>query len=432
MRITILTLGTHGDVQPFVALGIGLQRAGHTVRLAARDNFREFVLRNGLEFASLGSEPVPGQEKETFFSTLIHAARVTGAFLPGISAPSWPGELHWLDELVERSWQACQGADAVVSGILFFWVNSFAEKLGVPWFIGLLQPCTPTRSFPNLFFTSLLPPGTSLGGALNMATHRVVERLFYAVTLRLINPPRQRILGMPPLRNSKPIARFYNEQAVVLCAYSAALSAKPPDWPMKHHVTGYWFLDQQSNWSPPSDLLDFLAAGPAPVYVGFGSFSDKDPKRLTDIVVEALARTRQRGILLTGWGGLTRADLPDSIFTIASVPHDWLFPRMAAVVHHGGAGTTGAALRAGVPAVAIPWRADHPFFANCAYKIGASTRPIPKNKLSADRLASAIETALHDSRIRERAAAAARQMAGEDGVARAVQLIENDATVRIT
>src|SRR2546423_7868595 len=177
MRITILTLGTHGDVQPFVALGIALQRSGHIVRLAARDNFNEFVTEHGLEFASLGKEP-QRQKAESVFASLSYAARVAGSFIPGRSAPTWPEQLPWLDELVERSWQACQGADAVISGILLFWVNSFAEKLNIPSFIGLLQPCTPTRAFPNLFLTALFPSVTNLGGALNMLTHRIVERLF--------------------------------------------------------------------------------------------------------------------------------------------------------------------------------------------------------------------------------------------------------------
>jgi sterol 3beta-glucosyltransferase len=158
--------------------------------------------------------------------------------------------------------------------------------------------------------------------------------------------------------------------------------------------------------------------------VGFGSFADEDPKPLTDLVLDSLRRTRQRGLLLTGWGGLDQSKLPDNIFAIESLPHDWLFPRVAAVVHHGGAGTTGAVVRAGVPSIAIPWRGDHPFFAESAYDIGAGPPPIPKRWLSAGRLAAAIEAAVLEPRIREGAAAAARRMAKEDGVARAVEIIE--------
>jgi UDP:flavonoid glycosyltransferase YjiC (YdhE family) len=269
----------------------------------------------------------------------------------------------------------------------------------------------------------MFPSITNLGGSLNLLTHRVVERFFYAVSLRLINLARRDVLSMSPLANSKPIAQFYYERAVVMCAYSPTLSPRPADWPQSHHVTGYWFLET-TNWNPPADLVRFLSSGPPPVYVGFGSFSDKDPGRLTNVVVEALERVRQRGILLTGWGGLSRSDLPDTIFPIASVPHDWLFPRMAAIVHHGGAGTTGAAIRAGIPGVAIPWRADHPFFANCAYKIGAAARPIPKKKLTAERLAAALDLALHDPYIRNCTSSAASEFGKEDGLLRAATLIE--------
>jgi sterol 3beta-glucosyltransferase len=422
MRITILTLGTHGDVQPFVALGIRLQRSGHRVRLAARDSFQEFVTSHGLEFASLGKEP-GRQEADSFLVALSSLARVAGSFVPGRKAPIWPDQLPWLNDLVERSWRACEDADAVVSGILFFWVQSFAERLNVPWFIGLLQPCTPTRAFPNLFLTAMFPSITNLGSSLNMLTHRVVERLFYAVSLRLINLARRDVLKMPPLPNAKPIAQFYNERAVVMCAYSPTLSPRPTDWPQSHQVTGYWFLEN-TNWNPPLELVEFLSSGPPPIYVGFGSFSDKDPDKLTSVVVKALERVRQRGVLLTGWGGLSRSDLPETIFPIASVPHDWLFPRMAAIVHHGGAGTTGSAIRAGIPAVSIPWRADHPFFANRAYAIGVSTRPIPKKKLTADRLTAALDLVLHDPHIRNCTSAAAREFGKEDGLLLATTLIE--------
>jgi len=426
MRITLLTLGTHGDVQPFVALGVGLQRARHVVRLAARDKYRSFVTSHGLEFASLGDE-VDDEKMGKAIPTeppgkLVQAVQLTRSFLPGHTAPSWPETLPWLDWLVERSFKACEGADAVVSGIMTLWANSLAEKLKVPWFIGLLQPCTPTRAFPSLPFMPYVP--STLGGGLNRLTHRIAARVFFETILRMTNLSREEILGLPPLMNTKPLARFYNKQTVILYAYSPTLSPKPDDWPEWHHVTGYWYLDQASNWNPPSSLVDFLANGPSPVCVGFGSFQDKDPKRLTAVIVEALSRTGQRGILLTGWGGLKSADLPQTIFPIESVPHDWLYPRVAAVVHHGGAGTVGAALRAGVPSVSIPWRRDHPFFAACAHRIGVSPHPIPKNQLSVDRLAAAIDLAVRDQRIREHAVNVAKQVGTEDGVQRAIQIIE--------
>lgn len=431
MRITILTLGTHGDVQPFVALGIGLERSGHRVRLAALDRYREFVTSRGLAFASLGElearvEGPPGRReaRRHLARTLVRVARIAGSFLPRAAPPGWPEPTPWLDRLMRSSWKACQDAEVIISGILFFWVCHLAEKLGVPCYLGFLQPLTPTREFPSLFLTAACPSWVRLGGRFNRLTHRVVERVFYEVSLRLANAGRRELLGLPPLADSGPLASFYNERAAVLYAYSPTLVPKPADWPAWHHVTGFWFLDRPSDWRPPAELVEFLAAGPPPVCVGFGSFSDRNPQRLTGIVLEALARSRQRGILLSGWGGLLKEELPDTVFSIDFVPHDWLFPQVAAVVHHGGAGTTGAVLRAGVPSVSIPWRADHPFFARRTFALGTSPRPIPKRRLSAARLAAAIDAAVRDPRLRERAAAVARQIRHEDGVARAVEAVQ--------
>jgi len=172
MRITILTLGTHGDVQPFVALGIGLQRAGHTVRVAARDRYREFITCRGLEFASLGGDPPAGGPPAGWTTSalrlpgeLLHMARIARSFLPGRSAPRWPGRTPWLDRLMESSWKACEDAEAIVAGVLFFWVCHFAEKLDVPCYLGFLQPLTPTRRFPSVFFTARVPAWVRLPGA---------------------------------------------------------------------------------------------------------------------------------------------------------------------------------------------------------------------------------------------------------------------------
>lgn len=428
MRITILTLGTHGDVRPFVALGLGLQRSGHAVRLAATDEHRAFVTEHGLEFASLGDLSADAEEARQRTSTalrrLVRLARIAGRFFLAGSPPAWSERPRWLDPLIEKSWKACQDAEVIISGVLSFWVSHFAEKLNVPCYVGLLQPLTPTRRFPSVFFTALFPSWVRLGGGFNRLSHRLMERIFYAFSLRLTNVPRQEILGLAPLADTHSVEKFYNEQAVILYGYSPLVCPKPVDWPEWHHVTGFWTLDDVSEWRPPQALVDFLSAGPAPVYVGFGSFSEQRPGRLTEIVLEALSLTGQRGVLLVGWGGLAGVDLPDTVFPIESAPHDWLFPRMVTVVHHGGAGTVGAALKAGVPSVSIPWRGDHPFFARCAFELGTSPRPIPKRRLTAKRLAAAIAKTIEDPRMRERAAAVAQEVRKEDGVARAVEILE--------
>src|SRR5690606_35862025 len=163
------------------------------------------------------------------------------------------------------------------------------------------------------------------------------------------------------------------------------------------HITGYLFLDEQAGWQPPPALEAFLDAGEPPVYIGFGSMAGRDPEAMTALVVEALALCGRRGLLLTGWGGLHAGAVPESIFVLDAAPHSWLFPRMAAVVHHGGAGTTAEGLRAGVPAVVVPFLFDQPFWGARIEALGVGPAPIPRKQLTAARLAGAIHRAVSDA-----------------------------------
>jgi sterol 3beta-glucosyltransferase len=167
----------------------------------------------------------------------------------------------------------------------------------------------------------------------------------------------------------------------MLYAYSSQVLPVPADYPPHVHVTGYWFLDQINQWQPPSDLVGFLEAGTPPVYVGFGSMSGTKAQEHANIVLEALAQTGQRGLLASGWGGLKATDLPGNIFMLEQAPHEWLFPQVSAVVHHGGAGTTAAGLRAGKPTVIVPLIADQPFWGNVIYRLGVGPQPIPQKSL---------------------------------------------------
>jgi UDP:flavonoid glycosyltransferase YjiC (YdhE family) len=209
----------------------------------------------------------------------------------------------------------------------------------------------------------------------------------------------------------------------MLYCYSPAVVPKPPDWGEHAHVTGYWFLDHPPDWQPPADLVDFLESGPPPIYVGLGSISSRDPEKTSRIVLDSLRQAGQRGVIATGWGGLSQSDLPDEVFVTEAVPHDWLFPRMAAVVHHGGAGTTGAGLRASVPSIIVPVSNDQPFWGRRVKALGAGPAPIPRKRLTADRLAHAICVAVTDEAIRKRAAELGETIRAEDGVANAVRII---------
>jgi UDP:flavonoid glycosyltransferase YjiC (YdhE family) len=200
---------------------------------------------------------------------------------------------------------------------------------------------------------------------------------------------------------------------------------RPPHWPPWYHLTGYWLLDQSADWQPPAQLAEFLEAGPPPVSIGFGSMPMVDQERLTTIAVEALRQTGQRGLLLAGWGGLGRGDLPDDVLRVDDVPHDWLFPRVAAAVHHGGAGTTAASLSAGVPTVTVPFITDQTYWGTRVAELGVGPPPIRPEHLTTARLTAAIRQVTTDQAMRERAANLGKQLKQEDGVACAVEIIEH-------
>jgi sterol 3beta-glucosyltransferase len=210
----------------------------------------------------------------------------------------------------------------------------------------------------------------------------------------------------------------------MLSAYSPNIIPHSADWPDSVHVTGYFFLDTQADWQPSSELKAFLEAGDPPVYIGFGSMAGRNPEQLARLILEALAKSGQRGLLLTGWGGMRTELVPDNVFVVDSAPHSWLFPRMAAVVHHGGAGTTAEGLRAGVPTVIVPFVFDQPFWGARVKALGLGPDPIPQKNLTADRLAYAIRIAVTDSGMKQRANSYGVAIRAENGIGNAVKIIK--------
>lgn len=236
-----------------------------------------------------------------------------------------------------------------------------------------------------------------------------------------VNSFRERY-GLPPFT----AASFYRilSAAPLMGAYSDHVIPRPPDWPENMHISGYWFLDPQAEWQPEGELMSFLEAGDSPVCIGFGSMSGRNPEKLAALVLEALAKSGQRGVLLTGWGGMRALSVPDSVYVLDSAPHSWLFPRMAAVVHHGGAGTTAEGLRAGVPSIILPFAVDQAFWGRRIEALGVGPEPIPQKKLTAEGLARAIHLAVSRPAIRQRAADLGAAIRAEDGVGTAVRVIQ--------
>jgi sterol 3beta-glucosyltransferase len=408
MRILIMTMGTRGDVQPYIALALGLSRAGHSVTLATLTAFEDMVREHGLAFA-----PLRGDFLE-MLQTPQGKAAVVGKANP---LELWRQARPRLRRLLDEQPEAARGADAIIFHPKTMGGQSLAERFDVPGIMALLQPLyAPTRTF-----ASMLMPADNLGGALNLASHRLTNWAMGAAVSGVLNRWREESLGLGPVRDQltlhgRPLPRIYG--------YSPQVLPAPPDWAPECAVAGYWFLERAPDWRPPERLEAFLQDGPPPVYVGFGSMPSRDAQAQTRLVLEALAQSGQRGVLATGWGGLAAADVPADVYLLDAAPHDWLFPRVAAVVHHGGAGTTAAGLRAGVPNVICPFFGDQPFWGRRVAALGVGPQPCPQQRLSVGRLAEAIRAAVEDSAMRERAAVLGARIRAEDGVARAVELVE--------
>lgn len=415
MRITILAAGSRGDIQPFLALGVGLQAAGHRVRFAAFRNFAPLVEPYGLEFwpveadfqAILGGED--GQELMSSSRNLLQLTRGIGRTVGPI-----------LNQLGDDFWRACQGADLIFSGLngVPFFGFEFAQKLGVPCINGCVVPLLGTRAWPN----PMWPLRVNFGGAYNQFTHAVIARLGWQIFGKPINAWRRETLNLPVISRAESFAQI--DRLPMAIGLSPHVIAKPPDWPEWYTLTGYWFLPRPIDWTPPADLVRFLEAGEPPICFSFGSMSDKNSGETTRIVIEALKRLDRRGILVTAWGGLRSAEGSDRVFAIETVPFDWLWPQCAAVVHHGGAGATSASLRAGIPTIVVPFFADQPFWGQRVYELGAGPKPIPRKQLTIERLAVAIDRAVGDRALRAQAANIGRKIQSEDGIAQAVAFIE--------
>lgn len=419
MKISIITFGSRGDVQPHIALGAGLQAAGHQVRLVTHELFEPLVRRLGMDFFPVQVNPRAIVEDEQGKQWLGSGNNFLQFFrrFSRIAAPL-------IRQAMLDCWQACQGSNAIICSPLALCVtSSIAEKLDIPCWIGAGQPLTPTGAFAIPFFPPA-PTWLPARASYHRLSYTLSARLFWQLLRAPINQARQELLNLPPLPATWLYEQVREQRLPVLYYYSPSILPSPPDWGNRYCVTGYWFLHDDGDWQPSQALLDFLASGAPPVYVGFGSMNTQQAEKITEIVLEALARTKQRAVLSAGWGNIGgNSNLPDNVFKVEFVPHDWLFPQMAAVVQHGGAGTMAACLRAGVPPVVIPFFGDQPFWARRFHALGLTPQPIPQKRLTTERLTRAISTATSDEALQERVKAISERIRAENGVGQAVEII---------
>ncbi|WPP29693.1 glycosyltransferase [Streptomyces sp. CL7] len=399
MRILIAAAGSRGDVAPYTGLGAELRRAGHEVTLAATGTFAPLAHEAGLEFRSLPAD-TQTRDDATGRRGLLRAA---SAFVTELGQ----GFVDAVDE----------GTDLLLLSTTTAPLGwHLAEATGVPSLGVYLQPTAPTGDFPPVVTGS-----RSLGRPANRAAGRFALRRADRVYARAVAQLRRR-LALPPASPSEVRQRQEEANWPVLHGFSTALVPRPSDWRPGLDVVGNWWPHHDPAERLPSELEDFLSAGPRPVLVDFGSMASGDGERLSAIAVRALRRAGMRGILQAGSAGLA-AD-GDDVLTVGDVPHALLFPRLAAVVHHGGAGTSAAALRAGVPAVPVPVTADQPFWARRLAALGAATDPVPLRHLTAERLADSLDRAVNQESHRRAAARAAQHMATENGARRALRTIQ--------
>lgn len=420
MRIDIVAIGSHGDVRPTVALGLGLQRAGHTVRIVTLGGFEAFVRSHGLDQLSIGgrwpeiASTAEGQE------WIARRASATG-FLRGFVKVA----TSVVDAGIADYWAAGQDAEAIVATSLGLLVGvHVAERRRVPLVRVHTSPFTPTR----YDWAGRWNLRTAVQGDLRAAAGAALRLVIWRRLRGTTDAARQRVLALPPSVRGDPFRVMDRMRIPVLDAYSPSVVTRPPDWGEWIHVTGYWFLDEPPGWRPPDELLDFLESGPPPVFVGFGSTPFPEPEAATDLVLRALARSGRRGVLLAGGSGLATGRLSDEVLSLESTSHEWLFRHVGAAVHHGGAGVTGAALRAGLPSVVVPVFADQPFWGQRVFDLGVGPRPIPARRLTETALAEAIRSSA-DTGMQQRAARLGERIRREDGVARAVELIQRHLRV---
>jgi sterol 3beta-glucosyltransferase len=416
VNITILAWGGNGDVLPMLALAKGLRRAGHAVAFAAPVRHRRAAEDLGCCFFAVGPDPdrmleAPGMQSSLRSTSGIGALRTIGR-LARIMVDGW----------MSGCLPAVEGADAIVGGFVpgFLIGTSLSEKSGAPFLPAFLIPLTPTRFEPTfaLFLVR------TLGPVLNRLTHIGTLHLIWKMLLPAVNRCRREELGLAPAGRGGWFLDHIQHGKPVLYGYSRHVVPVPADWDTCNRVTGYWFPDPTPDFRPPRDLERFLESGPPPVAVGFGSMTGRESGEWMRISLDALRKCGRRGILLTGTAPVPDIPSGADVFTADFLPHAWLYGRAAAAVHHGGAGTTGAALRAGIPAVTVPHNFDQPFWGKRVARLGAGPPPILRRRLTADRLAAAIDRALTDVDMRRRAAALGRLIRAENGTAEAVSVVD--------
>ncbi len=409
--LVLLTSGTRGDVQPVIALALGLRAAGRAVKIVAPPAFGEWIVSFGIPFASVEGNPSElllgpgGQSALTFDGNPLRSLAASFDFLRR-ARPIYA-------RMLASAFEACRDASALLVGLPSLWGTHLAEALDLPCGGVFTQPVTPTGEFPS----PLLPATLNLGSIYNRLTYQIASQATFLPWRGVINTWRKR-QGLKPL----PGFDFHARLELLLYGFSPQVVPPPADWPASVRITGYWPLAEAHPPQIPEPLRDFLAAKPLPLYFTFGSPGARQTERMLDMLTAAVQQAGQRAILSLP-NDFSSPKLPSLIFPLSSpVSHAWLFPQLSGVIHHGGAGTTGAGLRAGLPTLVMPLAVDQFFWGQRVAALGVGPPPIPQRDLTVGRLVAALE-ALQNDQMRAKARVLGGRLKDEGGVEAAVKVI---------
>jgi sterol 3beta-glucosyltransferase len=423
MKIAITTVGTRGDLQPYIALALGLKEAGHQVLIVSSKNEKTFVENYGLDFFSLSvdiqklmdgdevQEMAKGSNPLKFIVSHLKGSKKLKQLMIDVQA---------------EIWSACESADVIIyhPGMpLGFFIAQEKKRISI---MANPFPVIATKDYPSiLFYTS-----PKFGKLWNTITHKIFEKLFWLLSKSAVVAFWNKSVKTKMNFSASPIQQQIESGMPIINGYSNLLFNQSNDWPKNIHTTGNWVIEKEPNFVPPTDLVNFIADGEPPIYIGFGSMKDISSFEVTlDIIIKALEITNQRAVVALGWSNLTyKHNIPGNIFLVESIPHAWLFPKMKMVIHHGGAGTTAAGLRAGKPTIIIPHNADQPAWGQRVYELGVGAKPIKKINITAEKLASAI-VFVQQASIVANADKLGQELRKENGVASAVKIINQYITM---
>ncbi|KAI7051762.1 UDP-Glycosyltransferase/glycogen phosphorylase [Hortaea werneckii] len=413
MNIVVMVIGSRGDIQPFIKVGKILKHQyGHRVRIASHPTFRDFVEKeSGLEFFSVGGDP----------SELMAFMVKNPGLIPNLQTIR-EGEIQRrrsaMAVMFEGFWRACINttddekdgqnlkmmgdkapfvADAIIANPPSMAHVHIAEKLGIPLHMMFTFPYSPTQAFPHPLANIKQSKSNVDANYVNFMSYPLVEMMTWQGLGDIVNRFRERTLGLEPVSSLWAPGALYRMKVPYTYLWSPSLVPKPNDWGPEIDIAGFVFLEMANNFQPPKELTDFLDAGDMPIYIGFGSIVVDDPDAFTNMIFDATKKAGVRALVNKGWGGLGGDDreIPDHIHMLGNTPHDWLFPRVKAVVHHGGAGTTAIGLKLAKPTMIVPFFGDQPFWGAMVADAKAGAHEcVPYKRLNADKLAEGIKQCL--------------------------------------